>query len=383
MSVSKRLDSGMWQARYVGKDGKRHSKDFRLKADAERWKREEQRKVDRGSWTPPSGGLTRVDEIAEQWLQSLDGDVLKQQTIDGYNRLWTGLVAPQWATSRLAHVTPSDVRDWFTNMTGLRGTKLGLSRRRQALQVLSMILDRAVRGSYLAYNPARVDALGRMKVPGTKRKKTPKALTIDEVTRLAAASGEYSPFIWFLATTGLRFHEATALTVDDVDWLRRTVHVSKAYVEDSRGLRLDSPKSHRDRLLAVPAVTLDRVARSLPAGAPGEQHLFTSAKGSALLNGNFRNRVWLPALAESGLTARIHDLRHTASSLAIAAGATVKDVQNMMGHADASLTLNTYTHLFDDRRGLVADAMDLLLAQAESHTGATKGVSVISLATAR
>jgi len=44
----------------------------------------------------------------------------------------------------------------------------------------------------------------------------------------------------------------------------------------------------------------------------------------------------------------IHDLRHIAASLAISAGANVKAVQKMMGHASAAMTLDTYAELFDD-----------------------------------
>ena len=53
-----------------------------------------------------------------------------------------------------------------------------------------------------------------------------------------------------------------------------------------------------------------------------------------------------------------HELRHTAASLAIASGADVKVVQKMLGHASATMTLDTYGHLFEDRLDEVAAAMD-------------------------
>ena len=52
-----------------------------------------------------------------------------------------------------------------------------------------------------------------------------------------------------------------------------------------------------------------------------------------------------------------HDLRHTAASLAISAGANVKAVQRMLGHASAAMTLDTYADLFDDDLDYVADAL--------------------------
>jgi len=54
----------------------------------------------------------------------------------------------------------------------------------------------------------------------------------------------------------------------------------------------------------------------------------------------------------------VHDLRHTAASLAISAGANVKAVQRMLGHASAAMTLDVYADLFDDDLDAVANALD-------------------------
>lgn len=59
-----------------------------------------------------------------------------------------------------------------------------------------------------------------------------------------------------------------------------------------------------------------------------------------------------------------HDLRHTAASLAVSAGANVKAVQRMLGHASAAMTLDTYADLFDRDAEAVADAHDLRLSAA-------------------
>jgi integrase len=70
------------------------------------------------------------------------------------------------------------------------------------------------------------------------------------------------------------------------------------------------------------------------------------------------NSWWDLALAQAGLPAMtIHDLRHTAASLAVSAGANVKAVQRMLGHASAAMTLDTYSDLFDDDLDAVADRL--------------------------
>ena len=60
----------------------------------------------------------------------------------------------------------------------------------------------------------------------------------------------------------------------------------------------------------------------------------------------------------------IHDLRHTAASLAIASGANVKAVQRMLGHASAAMTLDVYADLFDDDLDGVANALDAQAAKS-------------------
>ncbi|QYN60618.1 tyrosine-type recombinase/integrase [Bifidobacterium asteroides] len=76
---------------------------------------------------------------------------------------------------------------------------------------------------------------------------------------------------------------------------------------------------------------------------------------------NWYNRIWVKAVAGSGLEIpglTIHSLRHTFASLSIAAGADVKTVQNALGHADASITLNVYTSLWPDHLDEVAEIME-------------------------
>jgi integrase len=93
--------------------------------------------------------------------------------------------------------------------------------------------------------------------------------------------------------------------------------------------------------------------------------VFTTASGAPLRNRNAR-RAWFDAAAaaigEPGLTP--HELRHTAASLAVGAGANVKAVQAMLGHASAAMTLDTYADLFDDDLDAVADRLDAVVRAA-------------------
>ena len=87
--------------------------------------------------------------------------------------------------------------------------------------------------------------------------------------------------------------------------------------------------------------------------------MFTAPEGGALRVSNFRRKVWLPAVAASeapgGL--RVHDLRHTAASLAISAGASIKAVQHLLGHKNVTITLDRYSHLYQDDLENLAQTM--------------------------
>jgi integrase len=97
------------------------------------------------------------------------------------------------------------------------------------------------------------------------------------------------------------------------------------------------------------------------AGKAADDLVFTTWRGKPLRNLNWRRDVFDPAARDAGLEGLTpHELRHTAASLAVSAGAKVKSVQAMLGHASAAMTLDVYAGLFDDDLDGVADRMDSL-----------------------
>jgi len=112
-----------------------------------------------------------------------------------------------------------------------------------------------------------------------------------------------------------------------------------------------------------PASLADELA-ALMVGKGRDALVFTTTRGDVLRVSNYRKRFFAPAVAacqkadESFPTITPHDLRHTSASLAVSAGANVKAVQRMLGHAKASVTLDVYADLFDDDLDGVADRLD-------------------------
>ena len=93
--------------------------------------------------------------------------------------------------------------------------------------------------------------------------------------------------------------------------------------------------------------------------------VFTTASDAPLRRSNYQQRVWLPAMKSCGLDGlQVHDLRHTAASLAVKSGANPEVVQQMLGHASAAMTLDVYAGLFNADLDDVADRLDEAASQA-------------------
>lgn len=222
--------------------------------------------------------------------------------------------------------------------------------------MFSLILELAVRDGRLPRNPAHGVRLPKV----TKSNK--RFLTHEQVATLAAAAGDKRLVILVLAYCGLRWDELAALKVRRVDLLRRRLEVSESVTEVRGALTWGTPKSHQRRSVPVPRFLVDALVEHV-AGKSPDDLVFTTARGGVLRNLNFRRDAFDRAASAVGLDGLTpHELRHTAASLAVSAGANVKAVQRMLGHASAAMTLDVYSGLFDDDLDAVAYRMDVAAA---------------------
>jgi integrase len=234
MSIQRRGDA--WRARYRGPDGRERSRSFDRRADAARWLATQKALMARGDWLDPAASRVLFEDVAALWVSTLVQ--VKPKTAHQYRHLLTRWVLPTWGQVPLNKITTEGIQQWVCELIT---AGLGASGARQSLSVLSCVLDAAVRARRIHTNPARSVRL---------RKPRPAErvfLTHLEVDRLAEAAGSSGPFIRFLAYTGLRFGEATALRARDVDLIRRRLHVVRAFSDVGGYLVEDSPKAHQAR----------------------------------------------------------------------------------------------------------------------------------------
>ncbi len=347
-----------WRARYLAPNGKQPSRSFTTKADAQRWLRSEISKIDIAAWTDPKGGKIRYAAHANAWIDGLHG--IKEKTTVGYQSLLQSRVLPTFGNTQLRHITPADIRAWITSMAD---EGLSPSRIRQAHQVLRASLDQAVHDGLLPRNPA----VG-IKLP-SDRPREMTVLTPEQAQQLAHIAETLQPaagtLVTVLAFTGIRWGEAVALTVDSVDLLHRRLHVRVAATEIGGRIVLGDPKTHEVRSIVMPRSISALLDAHIVGGDRSPTDLvFTTPKGVMLRSSNFGHRVWKPAVAALAASdrrladLRIHDLRHTAASLAISCGASIMAVQQMLGHRRASMTLDVYGHLYAHDLEDLAERLD-------------------------
>jgi integrase len=198
------------------------------------------------------------------------------------------------------------------------------------------------------------------------------------------APARYGGLVVVGAGAGLRPSEATGLTVPHVGFLRRELRVAQQLVTRTGGpayLRL--PKRGSVRTVPVGDWVTEHLARHFEEFPPataletiggGEELLvFTDDRGRSVTR-NRLSDVWTAAAKTAELPAGTtpHDLRHYYASLLIHRGASVKVVQERLGHKTATETLNVYAHLWPDTEDLARLAVDEVLGAGAPLTRPTE-----------
>ena len=352
-SITKR-PNGKWRARYRDRAGHEHARHFARKIDAQAWLDGVTAAVQTGTYVDPARSHLTFGDMADQWIA---GKVnLKQTTFALYESILSTHVLPAWRDVALAEVEVGAVQAWVAKLVA---AGLSPSHVRDIVGVLSGVFGLAVRDRRLPSNPATGLDLPRIK---KRRRRYLTAAQVEALADAAEPNGRLA--ILVLAYCGLRWCELAALRVGSIDFLRRRLNVAEAMTEVHGELVWGTPKTHETRSVPIPRVLLDDLAAHVQ-GKARDDLVFTTTTGAPLRNRNAR-RSWFNAAAaaidEPGLTP--HELRHTAASLAVSAGANVKAVQAMLGHASAAMTLDTYADLFDNDLDAVADRLDAVARTA-------------------
>lgn len=368
MVASKAHGTGKrWQARYNDPSGREITSLHRTKVEAEQEIVKQEAAKQNGSWMDPKAGQVTVREFAlKTWLPA---QVVIDRSRIKYEGTLTRYLFPEWGDRQIRSIRPSEAAAWQQLLTSKYKLK-GASPNRAAICVRSLfrlaVVDRVIPVSPFAGVKAPPVNLAEVYPPDV----TEVRLLVD-----AAYNERWAAMIETAALTGLRSGELRGLTVDHIDFLRRTIRVERQLVREAgKGMYLDKVKTAAGRrTVPIPArltVVLSEYLASHPPRQEGKWAglVFAMPDGDPI--GDSACGYALKSICQkAGLKGRHwHELRHHYASVLIAGRENPKVVQKRMGHKDVTTTLRTYAHLFADADERTRDVLDAAWAEDYSVT---------------
>lgn len=367
--ADRRGKGARWRVHWREADGRQRNKTFARKADAARHLAGVTADQARGVYLDPDGAQTRFADYAEAWRAAQAHRPTTRAQAETHLRRW---VYPTFGDRAVGSIRRTEVQAWVTGLT----THLAPSTARTVYSYLAAVLRAAVADRLIATTPCERITLPR----STPARVEPVAVAMVEALA-SAVPDRYRALVLLGAGTGLRQGEAFGVSLDRIDFLRRTLTVDRQLTVITGAPYLAPPKTPAShRVIPLPGVVLDALAAHLAAYPAAEQTItyragnaapvetraalvFTTDGGAPIRRTHFSERVWGPAREAVGLpgTASFHDLRHFFASLLIRHGESVKTVQARLGHASAAETLDTYAHLWPDSEDRTRAAVDGVL----------------------
>lgn len=317
--------------------------------------------LDKGTYQEPS--KMTVAQWFDEWLTTFVEPTLKPMTVEGYQKIIKNHIKPYIGAMPLRTVRGTHVQTIFNTML-----KNGNSPKtiKNVSAVLHKSFSVAIKQGLITQNPCDSTEL-----PKQQRQEI-KPLTDAEIPLFLSAieNEEFRNVFAVCLFAGLRRGEVLGLTWDCVDFKRGEIHITQQ-LQKHKGVGytlVPYTKSDKSRTVKPPLICFDylkdekvkQAQNKLKAGqAWGNKDnlVFTDALGNSRAFDTVYSHYKKVATAIGRPDSRLHDLRHTCATTAIACGADVKSVQSMLGHATASFTLNVYCHASEQMKQDTADRM--------------------------
>ncbi|MGO4258918.1 tyrosine-type recombinase/integrase [Marmoricola sp. RAF53] len=394
----KELDNGVsWQVRWRDPDNKSKAKNFRTAKEARAFAASVETQMNRGDYHDPSAGKVTFKAYAEEWLSI---QTTNPTTREANKHRLNNHIYPHIGDVPLRALTPTRIQALVKTLENTpAGTPkapkpgekaapprmLAASTIRGILMTLTAVLNAAVADDKITRNPA---ASGTVRAPRVQRRKVV-PWTVEQVQGVRANLPErFGVLVTLAAGCGLRQGELFGLAVEDVDFLKGTVHVRRQVKIIGSRLVFGLPKGDKVRDVPLPSSVRDELAAYLanyPArpcslpwgdvnGQPQTFNLIVTSRERKPMNRNYFNKFVLkPAVESAGLEPNrdnmTHALRHWYASVLLDAGESIKTVAHNLGHEDAGFTLRTYTHLMPSSDERTRKAVDSAFAAKPTASG--------------
>jgi integrase len=315
-----------------------------------------------------TGPQQSMKQFLEQWLEEVHKPTLRIGTYKGYRRYLDKHIFPVLGHIPVQKLTPQKVQAFYT-----RKQQEGLSAKsvNNIHGMLHKALDHAVRWGLAPRNVC--DAVSLPK----QRRRDIQPLTEKQARQLlASAQGHKLEGLLILAvTTGMREGELLALKWQDINFEARSLHIrhSMGYIPGQGYLEFEPKTSKGRRKIVLPPFVCEALkqhrARQLEARLKAgtrwqdQDLVFCNIYGGFLDPAHLRQR-FDKLLKDAGLPdVRFHDLRHSAATILLSMGVHAKVVQEILGHSQISMTMDTYSHVLPSMQQEAMDKLDDLFQQ--------------------
>lgn len=364
----RQLPSGFYQASYVGPDLKRHTAPmtFDTVLDADAWLVAERRLIVLNEWTPPKARNRQhraEGQTLAEWAplaierRRIKGEPLRPGTKELYGKLLRTAILPGLGDHTLKAITPEVVELWYDGLDPGKPT-----RRAHCYSLLRMIMEQAIRDDrHPGPNPCQLEGAG-----SSKRARSIRIAEPAEIVSIADGMPDHLRLLVLIAGwCGLRYGELAELRRCDLDTERGTVSVSRAVVRvDGRNI-IGPPKSEAGvRVVHMPPHLVPAVVEHLAehVGNGPDALVFVGRDGDHLSHGEAMRAFGEARMAAGRPDLRLHDLRHSAATMAAQTGATLAELMSRLGHSTSAAALK-YQHAAGGRDAEIARRLSGLAGQ--------------------
>ena len=318
----------------------------------------------------PDGIGASLSDVLDRWIEECERVGLSPTTVRNYRSRTERTIRPALGKIQLARLRARHLDDLYGQ---LKSEGRAPKTIRNTHAIIAAALHQAVRWEWITDNVA-----DRARPPRITQRRVlaPSVADVRAVIEAAAKRDpRIAPLLMTAALTGMRRGELCALRWSDIDWDRGEVHVTRSVITVPGGLAVKTPKTDRERTVALDDVGVAVLRRHLTAlkgwasqvgvGLNGDSYVFSPyIDGAKPFRPDNVTNFFIRVRDELGLPSiRLHDLRHFTATQLIGAGVDVRTVAGRLGHSDPSLTLRVYSHAIEERSRSAAAIMGRVLGE--------------------
>jgi integrase len=345
-----------WMVDFKNNEGKRDSQSgFKTKVEAEAFRAKVEHSLNTGSYIKDNKMLFEV--AMETFIESHISHYCKFSTADTYKSIIYQHILPFFKGKKINDIKPAVIHSFITDR---KDNKASLSRINEILKVLKVFFNKLEELEIIQNNPTK--CIKKLK----DVKKEMAILSIEQTNLLLESSKNTSQQAYILIMTaiftGMRQGELLALTWEDIDFSNNIININKTVYD---GIVTTTKTESSVRKITM-CKSLKKALQEWKLKTSNDNLVFPNKKGNHIDKKNLTARIFKPILKKANLpNIRWHDLRHTYASIMISERASMRVVQEQLGHKSYKTTMDTYTHTLASDTEKYIEILDSIIVKED------------------